>query len=44
MFNIGEAFTAAQIKPAGVYIVMNGVIFDRDRASKDVEQNKFVAL
>ena len=44
MFNIGEAFTAAQTKPAGVYIVMNGVIFDRDRASKDVGQNKFVAL
>ena len=44
MFNIGEAFTAAQIKPAGVYIVMNGVIFDHDMARKDVGHNKFVAL
>jgi hypothetical protein len=44
MFNIGEAFTATQTKPAGVYIVINGVIFDRDRARKDVGQNKFVAL
>jgi hypothetical protein len=44
MFSIGEAFTAAQTKPVGVYIVMTGVIFDRDRARKDVGQNKFVAL
>jgi len=44
MFNIGDAFTAAQTKPTGVYILMNGVIFDRDRARKDVGQNKFVAL
>jgi len=42
--NIGAAFTAVQTKPVGIYTAMNGVIFDRDRASKDVEQNKFVAL
>ena len=44
MFNIGQAFTAAQTKPAGVYIVMNGVIFDHDMSRKDVGHNKFVAL
>ena len=44
MFNIGAAFTAVQTKPAGVYIAMNGVIFDHDRVKKDVENNKFVAL
>tara|TARA_B110000240_G_C13152780_1_gene306027 strand:- start:2 stop:136 length:135 start_codon:yes stop_codon:yes gene_type:complete len=44
MFNIGEAFTAAQTKPAGVHITMNGVIFDHDMARKDVEHNRFVAL
>ena len=44
MFNIGAAFTAVQTKPAGVYIAMNGVIFDHDRVRKDVENNKFVAL
>jgi L-asparaginase len=44
MFNIGAAFTAAQTKPAGVYIAMNGVIFDQNKVRKDVENNKFVAL
>jgi L-asparaginase len=44
MFNIGAVFTAGQTKPAGVYIAINGVIFDHDRVRKDVENNKFVAL
>ena len=44
MFNIGAALTAAQIKDAGVYIAMNGVIFDYDKVRKDVENNRFVAL
>tara|TARA_R110002073_G_scaffold73578_2_gene179990 strand:+ start:913 stop:1398 length:486 start_codon:yes stop_codon:yes gene_type:complete len=44
MFNIGAALTAAQIKPAGVYIAMNGVIFDYDKVRKDVENNRFVSL
>ncbi len=44
MFNIGAALTAAQTKDAGVYIAMNGVIFDYDKVRKDVENNRFVAL
>ncbi len=44
MFNIGAALTAAQTKPAGVYIAMNGVIFDYDKVRKDVENNRFVSL
>lgn len=44
MFNIGAALTAAQTKPPGVYIAMNGVVFDHDRARKDVENNRFVAV
>jgi len=44
MFNIGAALTAAQTKPPGVYIAMNGVIFDHDRVRKDVENNRFVAV
>jgi L-asparaginase len=44
MFNIGAVFTAGKTKPAGVYIAINGVIFDHDRVRKDVENNKFVAL
>jgi len=42
MFNIGCAITAAQTKPAGVYIAMNGQIFDHDKVRKDVENNRFV--
>lgn len=44
MFNIGAALTAAQTKSAGVYIAMNGVIFDHDKVRKDVENNRFVSL
>lgn len=44
MFNIGAALTAVQTKPPGVYITMNGVVFDHDKVRKDVENNKFVAL
>ena len=44
MFNIGEAFTAVQTKPAGVYTAINVVIFDHDKVRNDVENNKFVAL
>jgi L-asparaginase len=44
MFNIGAALTAAQTMPPGVYIAMNGVVFDHDRVRKDVENNRFVAL
>jgi len=43
MFNIGTALAAAQTKPSGVYIAMNGVIFDYDRVTKDVANNRFVA-
>ena len=44
MFNIGAALTAAQTKAPGVYIAMNGVIFDHDKVRKDVENNRFVPL
>lgn len=44
MFNIGAALTAAQTKTPGVYIAMNGVVFDHDRVRKDVENNRFVAV
>ena len=44
MFNIGAALTAAQTKPSGVYIAMNGVIFDHDKVRKDVANNRFVSL
>ncbi|RBP51409.1 asparaginase domain-containing protein [Arenicella xantha] len=43
-FNVGGALAAAQSKPAGVYIVMNGEVFDGDKVRKDVEANRFVGL
>jgi L-asparaginase len=33
--------TAAQILPAGVYIVMNGRVFDPERTRKNIELNRF---
>ena len=44
MFNIGCAVTAVQIMPPGVYITMNGQLFDHDKVTKDVSRNRFVAL
>jgi len=44
MFNIDAAFTAVQTKSTGVHIAMKGVIFDHDKVTKDVSQNKFGAL
>lgn len=44
MFNIGAAITAVQILPPGVYITMNGQVFDYDKVVKDVEQGRFVSL
>jgi L-asparaginase len=41
VFNIGCALTAAQILQPGVYIAMNGRIFDPRSALKNVELNRF---
>jgi L-asparaginase len=43
MFNLGMAFAAAQVAPAGVYIAMNGCIFDAAYVKKDVARNAFVS-
>ena len=43
-FNIGGAIIAVQILPPGVYIVMNGQIFDPDQARKNVELNRFETI
>ena len=42
IFNVGMAFAAAQTLEPGVYIAMNGEIFDALRVVKDREQNAFV--
>jgi L-asparaginase len=44
MFNIGGALIAVQTLPPGVYIVMNGQIFNPRQARKNVELNRFEKL
>ncbi len=44
MFNVGGALAAVQAKDDGVYIVMNGEVFDAINVRKDVENNCFVRL
>ncbi len=41
IYNVASAITAAQALPAGVYIAMNGQIFDPQNARKNVELNRF---
>ena len=42
-FNIGCAVGAVQCLPAGVYIAMNGRIWDPSRVRKNVDANRFEA-
>lgn len=41
VFNIAAAFTAVQLLPPGVYIAMNGRLFDPAQVRKNVEANRF---
>lgn len=41
ILNIGSAFTAVQLLTPGVYIVMNGQVFDPDRCRKNRKANRF---
>ena len=43
-FNIGGAVAAVQVLTPGVYIAMNGRVFDPDRIKKNPEQNWFEEL
>jgi L-asparaginase len=40
-FNIGAAIAAVQSLPSGVYVVMNGLIFDPRKLRKNVAKNCF---
>ena len=40
-FNVAAAFVAAQILPPGVWIVMNGRVFDPAHVRKNREANRF---
>ena len=44
VFNVACAVAAVQLLPAGVYIAMNGKIFNPFNARKNVEQNRFEIL
>ena len=41
VFNIGYAIAAAQLLSPGVYMAMNGRVFDPQKARKNVELNRF---
>jgi len=41
IFNIGCAIGAVQSKPPGVYIAMNGEVFNADKVRKNVAANRF---
>ena len=41
VFNIGSAVTAVQVLPPGVYIAMNGRIFNPHKVRKNIELNRF---
>lgn len=44
MFNVGGALAAVQALDSGVYIVMNGELFNAMNVRKDVENNRFTRL
>lgn len=44
LFNLGGAMTAVQILPPGVYVTMNGRVFDWDNVRKNRETGIFETL
>lgn len=44
VFNIASAFTAVQILPSGVYIAMNGRIFDPRKTRKNEALSRFESV
>lgn len=44
VFNVGCAITAVQLLEAGVYIVMNGLIFEADKVTKNLANRRFEAI
>ena len=44
LFNLGCAVTAVQLLPAGIYITMNGKVFDWDKVCKDKQLGEFKSV
>jgi L-asparaginase len=42
LFNLGCAVTAVQLLPAGIYLTMNGKVFNWDNVSKDKQAGLFI--
>lgn len=43
IFNVGYAIAAAQLKPPGIYIAMNGKVFEAGKVRKDRDAGRFIA-
>jgi L-asparaginase len=43
-FNIGFALAAVQVLPPGIYIAMNGRIFEPEKVRKNRERNRFESI
>lgn len=43
IFNVGFAIAAARLQPPGVYIAMNGQVFDAGHVRKDRAEGRFVS-
>jgi L-asparaginase len=44
LFNLGSALSFVQVLPPGVYIAMNGHIFEWDRVKKNKQTGFFEAV
>ena len=44
IFNVGSALTSAQILKKGVYIVINGQVFNPDNVRKNLDKNIFETI
>ena len=43
-FNLGMAFATVQVAPPGIYITMNGTVFQADQVVKDRVAGRFVQI
>lgn len=44
MFNLGSALAFAQVLPTGIFIAMNGKIFEADKAIKNTNRGEFESI
>jgi L-asparaginase len=44
LFNLGGALSVSQVLPPGVYVAMNGRVFDWDNVRKNHDTGVFEAL